>query len=116
VQPPCGWAYRATLPNDPANNLQALREQGFRWPGTKEKPAAAISRPLQGRPKQGEALKAPARFIGLLASIQRVRVVVFVERLVWVVRLQEDHNGVAQHVVPALEGCDLTAGQQRVAL
>jgi len=35
---------------------------------SKEKPAAAISRPLQATPKQGEELKAPARFIGLLGS------------------------------------------------
>jgi len=53
-------------PNDPANNLRALKEQGSRWPGARKKAAAAISRRVQGAMKQGEALKAPARFIGLL--------------------------------------------------
>jgi hypothetical protein len=54
------------LSNDPANNLQALEEQGFRWPGQRKKAAAAISRPLQGTLKRSAALKATARFIGLL--------------------------------------------------
>jgi len=67
----------AALPNDPANNLQALVEQGFWWPDPR-KAAAAISRLLQGALKRSAALKAPARFIGLLGSThsrnQRVKV------------------------------------------
>jgi len=55
-------------PNDPANNLRALKEQGCRQPGARKKAAAAISRRVQGRLKRSEAQKAPARFIGLLGS------------------------------------------------
>jgi hypothetical protein len=46
------------LPNDPGFNPRGFTEQAIRLRGPEEK-WAAISRHLQGRPKQGEALLAP---------------------------------------------------------
>jgi len=75
VQPPCGWAYRATLPNA-ANKLQGERDslsvgkaQKQQWRLREARPP-----PLETQ-KQGEALKLPCQLHSLVGERVEGRVV-----------------------------------------